>query len=308
LARASRASAKKLVIKTLEKYSSTEVSEEELKRIILANGYTLICFEQKAGKHNNAVLSLMKRADVLEKAKYLDAFLCVFEGRHLAFLRKDVSEKRYFYGLSYILGSIIIRKEYGENPDNPIDAHAFAHYLVQIATRGLIYNQFSLFPKGSIAVLVAFVFLFSFFVGRIFTEKVKGYENANTLSWANEPYFEEEVFSVQDVKNTDGISADEPTAEVFAAVLGEITPHENENGEILGIINNAENTEIPENKEEPGIEKFVTDENERVYYATKSGKKYHVAGCSYIVGKETKIITKEEIESGKYTPCSKCIG
>ena len=49
-------------------------------------------------------------------------------------------------------------------------------------------------------------------------------------------------------------------------------------------------------------------ESEKVYYVTKSGKKYHVSGCQYIkdLSACTKI-TQDSILTSSYTPCKRCI-
>lgn len=47
------------------------------------------------------------------------------------------------------------------------------------------------------------------------------------------------------------------------------------------------------------------DKKEEVVYITKSGKKYHRAGCKYLKSSQIKINKKEAIKKG-YTPCSIC--
>lgn len=47
------------------------------------------------------------------------------------------------------------------------------------------------------------------------------------------------------------------------------------------------------------------DKKEEVVYITKSGKKYHRAGCKYLKSSQIKISKKEAIKKG-YTPCSVC--
>ncbi len=42
------------------------------------------------------------------------------------------------------------------------------------------------------------------------------------------------------------------------------------------------------------------------YYVTMHGEKYHLEGCVTIEGHETRRLTKEDVESGKYKPCSVC--
>lgn len=46
-------------------------------------------------------------------------------------------------------------------------------------------------------------------------------------------------------------------------------------------------------------------ENETVVYVTKSGKKYHTAGCSYLTDSAYPISLEQALAEGK-TPCSRC--
>ena len=301
MSQSGRKSVKKLVIKTLEKYSVTEITAEELKRIILANGYTLICFESNE-KPQGAVFNLMRKAGVLEKAKFLDFFTCAYEERHFAFLKKDVSENRYFYGLCNILGSIVVGNEYGEGPDNVIYAGEFAHRLAKIAQGGILYNQFALFPKRSIAAVAVFVLSVSVLAGKILSQipekaafSLLSSENAVSALAPETPEISEESGIMQNA------------AEAFA-YSGEILSVTEEKTEetALQADENSENAENGE-KEENAVQTDTPEKAQTVYYATKSGKKYHVEGCSYIEGKETVIVTEKDITSGKYTPCSRCI-
>ena len=54
------------------------------------------------------------------------------------------------------------------------------------------------------------------------------------------------------------------------------------------------------------IDAEKSDSDSQIYYVTKSGKKYHRAGCSYLKSKIE--ITIDKIKSGGYEPCSRCIG
>ncbi len=44
------------------------------------------------------------------------------------------------------------------------------------------------------------------------------------------------------------------------------------------------------------------------YYVTKTGTKYHTKECGLIEDSDIRRLTKEDMESGKYEPCSVCIG
>lgn len=44
------------------------------------------------------------------------------------------------------------------------------------------------------------------------------------------------------------------------------------------------------------------------YYLTETGSKYHIADCGYVSGKSNvRRMTKEDYDSGNYSPCEKCI-
>ena len=46
---------------------------------------------------------------------------------------------------------------------------------------------------------------------------------------------------------------------------------------------------------------------EGTYYVTVHGEKYHVKDCVTIQGHKTRRLTKEDVESGRYEPCSVCM-
>lgn len=43
------------------------------------------------------------------------------------------------------------------------------------------------------------------------------------------------------------------------------------------------------------------------YYVTEHGEKYHLKNCVTIEDSETRRLTKEDVKSGKYEPCSVCL-
>ena len=81
----------------------------------------------------------------------------------------------------------------------------------------------------------------------------------------------------------------------------------------------AQLTEIIEEHSESGTEKVteastsgysggegVSKEADKIFYVTQYGKKYHKSGCTYLSDSKRSVI-QEEIISGGYTPCSRCI-
>lgn len=50
------------------------------------------------------------------------------------------------------------------------------------------------------------------------------------------------------------------------------------------------------------------DVNKSIYYATASGEKYHISSCSYIKDlSKCSVVSVDDVLSGKYTPCKRCI-
>ena len=78
----------------------------------------------------------------------------------------------------------------------------------------------------------------------------------------------------------------------------------------------AEVTKTEESKSETYTAKTTTAKAQEVttakaekastYYVTQSGKKYHMASCSYL-SKSKIAITMDRIKAEGYTPCSRCI-
>lgn len=102
-----------------------------------------------------------------------------------------------------------------------------------------------------------------------------------------------------------------------------VNPNDNQNisetaGNSGGVENSTESVENAEtsvtgtqqtvDENSASQQSFVVPEEQRVYYATPNGTKYHLPGCGYIKGKEVKELSYDDIAGGKYTPCSRCFG
>lgn len=71
-------------------------------------------------------------------------------------------------------------------------------------------------------------------------------------------------------------------------------------------ITSAETDDLTEALQDNNAEDETEADKSQVYYVTASGKKYHKAGCSYLT-KSIREVTYDEILSGGYTACSRCI-
>lgn len=73
--------------------------------------------------------------------------------------------------------------------------------------------------------------------------------------------------------------------------------------DISNVLEISSSPSVPDNSEGT-IDDSITPTD---YLATRSGSKYHTAECSFVKGKDAKVVAAEDIASGKYTPCSRCI-
>jgi hypothetical protein len=70
----------------------------------------------------------------------------------------------------------------------------------------------------------------------------------------------------------------------------------------------SDNQEVLATQQTSGNEAVTTQKTETPsgYYVTQSGKKYHIASCSYL-SKSKVAISLERISAEGYSPCSRCI-
>lgn len=274
---------KKLVKQTFEKYSISQVTPDKIKDIINAQGYIVIRYS--FSDISQETKRLMETLGVLEYASFHDSFTYSGLSKRIVFVRSDVSDSEYFYLLLLELGRILT---YTHKTDNLIGATTleqayaceFAYHVTDCANHGILYNSFKFHPIKATVALTVLITLITISAVTICSSKLSG----NTGIYLDNYDIPDSVSSVYTSNN---IVSDLPKiAEETAKV------------------------DISEETEEKDMEstntKFVIPENERVYYATKQGKKYHIAGCSYISGRETVELSSDDIENGNYTPCSRC--
>lgn len=95
-----------------------------------------------------------------------------------------------------------------------------------------------------------------------------------------------------------------PEAQMSTSVVEEVES-------VNGTDNRTESDDITEKYSESDAENVSEaskngNSYSEVYYITLYGTKYHKSGCSYLPDSK-KSVTQEEIISGGYTPCSRCI-
>lgn len=287
----------KLVKDTLDKYSVTKITPGEIKSIIAAQGYTVIGYTRYLYEEPNRLISAL---GLEEHSKVLDSFTYKDRDRRFVFVRKNVSHSEYLYQLCLELGRILTYEDVDDcgilgtsTVWENAAAHEFAYHMTDMAEHGFFYNFFMKYTVNGIVSTA--VLAFSLIAVSIFaavnglSAKQNGTLGADSVS----------MYETADVSNVvqTAKSADTNQASSSSKTYGTQTSQNTQ----------SVKTETKKSESSQTAVK-TTSTSSKEYYATKSGKKYHVAGCSYLSGRDVKSVSSADIASGKYTPCSRCIG
>lgn len=291
---------KKLVLKTIDRYSISTVDVEGIKTMITGEGYTVIRFS--AAGHRDETQRLLTALYLEERTSYLDSFTYNDRERRIVFIRKDISEDEFLYLLALELGRILTFKTecdgvIGISAEEDRIAHEFAHHLLDIADHGLIYNFFKIYTGPGItfavSAVIAISFLIAFFtLSFLMKPKPVSYDNVNDNNTVTAPE------NSKSINYQDDISVAVPFTDVpddaSDIVASDSLPYE-------------ENNQVYETTVQPESVDDANDNRLSIFYSTKSGKKYHLPECGYISGKTVVPVYQNDIDNGVYSPCSRCI-
>ena len=169
-----------------------------------------------------------------------------------------------------------------QNPSDLIKAHEFAHHLTSSQKHGTLFHLVKFYPIQSAISAVVLFFIFLALAVFIVLNVLSSVDTTD-----NYTYSETDITSDYTKENEIALPA-------FSMEEPETKNLDND-ADVLNDQMNHKNSDT------------YTDVH-TVYYATQNGKKYHISGCSYISGKQTVTVSKNDIDNGKYTSCSRCIG
>lgn len=296
---------KKLVSDTVDKHSLVTFSSSELKNVIRASGYTIIRFYRN--EKSEETEKLMKLIGVYGYSEILDSFTYSKSDRRIVFINGEIADKNLPYFLALETCNVIMGKKnqdgiLGQTPEERILASEFAHRICNLSKHGLLYRFLEYHLAGTVTVCVATMFAviclgFTFILSPLndmnaVSEKGIPADSVNELSFIP-------IVSAEDRLNETAGDVTEPLVQDAFAEVKDPIP------ENIPEVPGNNTAKSPETSITPS-ESFVVPTEQRVYYSTKSGKKYHIEGCSYIKGKETVKLTASDIESKGYEPCSRC--
>lgn len=329
---------KVLAKETIEKHELSSVTPDTLKSVLNTEGYMVIRYS--AVSMSAQTKHLMEVLGVEQLAHTVDSFTFTDREHRIVFVRADISDEEFIKLLALELGRIYcvknrIEKVLHGSPNEEFAAAEFAYHLIDINRRGLLYNFFKFHAFFAIAATFLFQFflcvlIFKFLVipgfgfvrigsvtidpGMLPNDQKQTAVAAGTLN--SETKSVDEVTSNKTVPAQTSSDKTVPAQTSSNKIVSETVP-DHSPAQTEASVENAPKTPetpssantVPQTEQPPKAssdDDFVIPPDKRVYYATANGKKYHLAGCSYLKGKDLVEVSQADVDSGKYEPCSRC--
>ena len=329
---------KVLAKETIEKHELSSVTPDTLKSVLNTEGYMVIRYS--AVSMSAQTKHLMEVLGVEQLAHTVDSFTFTDREHRIVFVRADISDEEFIKLLALELGRIYcvknrIEKVLHGSPNEEFAAAEFAYHLIDINRRGLLYNFFKFHAFFAIAATFLFQFflcvlIFKFLVipgfgfvrigsvtidpGMLPNDQKQTAVAAGTLN--SETKSVDEVTSNKTVPAQTSSDKTVPAQTSSNKIVSETVP-DHSPAQTEASVENAPKTPetpssantVPQTEQPPKAssdDDFVIPPDKRVYFATANGKKYHLAGCSYLKGKDLVEVSQADVDSGKYEPCSRC--
>ena len=329
---------KVLAKETIEKHELSSVTPDTLKSVLNTEGYMVIRYS--AVSMSAQTKHLMEVLGVEQLAHTVDSFTFTDREHRIVFVRADISDEEFIKLLALELGRIYCVKNRTEkvlhgSPNEEFAAAEFAYHLIDINRRGLLYNFFKFHAFFAIAATFLFQFFLCVLIFKFLVIPGFGFVRIGsvTIDPGMLPNDQKQTAVTAGTLNSETKSVDEVTSDktVPAQTLSDKTvPAQTSSDKIVSetvpdhspaqteaSVEDAPKTPettstanaVPQTEQPPKAssdDNFVIPPDKRVYYATANGKKYHLAGCSYLKGKDLVEVSQADIDSGKYEPCSRC--
>ena len=329
---------KVLAKETIEKHELSSVTPDTLKSVLNTEGYMVIRYS--AVSMSAQTKHLMEVLGVEQLAHTVDSFTFTDREHRIVFVRADISDEEFIKLLALELGRIYCVKNRTEkvlhgSPNEEFAAAEFAYHLIDINRRGLLYNFFKFHAFFAIAATFLFQFFLCVLIFKFLVIPGFGFVRIGsvTIDPGMLPNDQKQTAVAAGTLNTETKSVDEVTSDKTVPVQtssDKTVPAQTSSNKIVSetvpdhspaqteaSVENAPKTPetpssanaAPQTEQPPKAssdDDFVIPPDKRVYYATANGKKYHLAGCSYLKGKDLVEVSQADVDSGKYEPCSRC--
>ena len=329
---------KVLAKETIEKHELSSVTPDTLKSVLNTEGYMVIRYS--AVSMSAQTKHLMEVLGVEQLAHTVDSFTFTDREHRIVFVRADISDEEFIKLLALELGRIYCVKNRTEkvlhgSPNEEFAAAEFAYHLIDINRRGLLYNFFKFHAFFAIAATFLFQFFLCVLIFKFLVIPGFGFVRIGsvTIDPGMLPNDQKQTAVAAGTLNTETKSVDEVTSDKTVPVQtssDKTVPAQTSSNKIVSetvpdhspaqteaSVEDAPKTPettstantVPQTEQPPKAssdDDFVIPPDKRVYYATANGKKYHLAGCSYLKGKDLVEVSQADVDSGKYEPCSRC--
>ena len=329
---------KVLAKETIEKHELSSVTPDTLKSVLNTEGYMVIRYS--AVSMYPQTKHLMEVLGVEQLAHTVDSFTFTDREHRIVFVRADISDEEFIKLLALELGRIYCVKNRTEkvlhgSPNEEFAAAEFAYHLIDINRRGLLYNFFKFHAFFAIAATFLFQFFLCVLIFKFLVIPGFGFVRIGsvTIDPGMLPNDQKQTAVAAGTLNSETKSVDEVTSDKTVPVQtssDKTVPAQTSSDKIVSetvpdhspaqteaSVEDAPKTPettstantVPQTEQPPKAssdDDFVIPPDKRVYYATANGKKYHLAGCSYLKGKDLVEVSQADIDSGKYEPCSRC--
>ena len=217
----------------LNEYRLTQVTLDDLKRIITSQGYTIVEFNHIFNdEHVTALIEALHLDEVVEKSK---GFTYADPQRRLVFLHEDLSDNEKLLVLAHEEGHIYCDHfssvpVIGRDVIEEHEANEFTHYILNRSMAGkidrFIKERKKLCSTVAIVLVVAIIGLLVFKA----VQKERSYYGEYYITASGNKYHEEECIFVKDKTNIHRMTIDEFESGDYEP-CGICLPHSNTNTE-----------------------------------------------------------------------------
>ena len=337
---------KVLAKETIERHELSSITPDALKSVLNTEGYMVIRYSAVAmsaqTKHLMEVLGVEQLAHTVDSFTFTDREHRIVFVRTDISDEEFVKLLALELGRIYCVKNRTEKVIHG-TPNEEFAAAEFAYHLIDINRRGLLYNFFKFHAGFAITATFLFQFLLCVLIFKFLV--IPGFGFVRIDSVTVDPGMltsdQNQIAVAAGALNSDTKSVDEAASDKTVpaqASSDKTVPAQTSSGEIVSGAVSSDKTasettpdnvptetagttvsEVPQTPssaetapqpEQPpkasSDDDFVIPPDKRVYYATANGKKYHLAGCSYLKGKDVVEVSQADVDSGKYEPCSRC--
>ena len=292
---------KKRALEFLNKHRVKTLDERSLMDAVENMGYTILRFGGDSGDTADIFISLSIKTDLEDVP---DSFSYCKGVLKYVFIKDGLPEEQRIACLCIEAGNITLGNFHNNttlslNHEKRINAVAFYVYLRELSSLhgiGALLNRY--FAETAAAALCIGV-LACFSLTAITLHGALERNNVNAFELSGN------VVNNESVEEADeDIDIEEKLEAVFAESdsFGQVVSADDG----VTVDDGAVVEPLPD--ETYSNEKYNVPSATNAYYVTKSGKKYHVEGCSYVKDLSAcRALSAEEISQSSYEPCKRCI-